>query len=248
MAGSILVIGLTALMYGLFTYATISNKSINDFDIGILFASYDLENICKSPVQFVMAKRNNSGSCRWQIADDFVKQKVANESELPISDIGGTCLFSCNYRPEEPKMTAELQVLSYFSKNPSLKMSDYDLYTYLAPCERTIRGNISEAVANKTKDFDKFAGVYFTSNGDDCKGIGKEVQNDAVLRNASTTGLFAARKNTKIDMGRVQEAIKEIKDSKYATSALRYESEWLYNAVVAYFDQHPAKTSRNTSE
>lgn len=236
-------VGLTVLIFCFFTHATITRKSISDFDLGTLFASYDLGSACRSPVHFVMAKRNNTGSCRWKIAENFVKQQIANETELPIADNAGNCLFSCNYLPQEPKMTAELQILSHFSDNPSLRMSDYDLYTYLAPCERTIRGNITEADVNKTKALEKFAGVYFSSDGDHCTGIGQEVLNDAVLRNDSTTGLLAARKNTQVDLGRIQEAIKEIKENKYGLSALRYESEWLYNAVVAYFDQHPQRTS-----
>ena len=241
MAYKILIFVWTAVVYCLYTYATITTKSISDFNIGILFASYDLEYICKSPVQFVMAKKSNAGVCQWKIADDFAKQKVGNETELPVADIGGNCLFSCNFLADEPKMTAELQLLSFFSKSTSVKKSDYDLYTYLAPCDRTIRGNVSEGDSNRTKALEDFAGVYYTSNADDCKGLGTEVLNDAVLRNDSNTGLFAARKNTQVDVRRVQEAIKEIKEDKSKLSALRYESEWLYNAVAAYFDQHPPK-------
>lgn len=241
MAGRLLIIVLTSAYYCLYVYATITSTSISDFNIGMLYASYDLENICRSPVHFVMAKRNNTGICHWKIADDFVKQKVSNETELPIADISGNCLFSCNYKNEEPKMTAELTLLSYFSKNPSFKTSDYDLYTYLAPCDKSVRGNVSECDVNKTKALENFAGIYYSSNGDSCQGRGTEVLNDAILRNNSSTGLLAARKNTLIDVDRVQEAIREIKENQMTFSALRYKSEWLYNAVAAYFEQHQLK-------
>lgn len=243
MAHRHLVIFVTALAYCLYTYATITSKSISEFNLGILFASYDVENICKSPVHFAMAKKNSPGPCQWKISDDFVKQKVTNETELPVVDMLGNCMFSCNYMHDEPKMTAELVLLSYFSKNGSFKASDFDFYTYLAPCERTIRGNVSEEDRNKTKALENFAAVYFSSNSDDCKGIGSEVLNDGILRNESSTGLMAARKNTGIDVNRVREAIREIKEDKTKLSALRYESEWLYNAVAAYFEQHPIKKS-----
>ena len=244
LAYRITTFGLTVLILCFFTHGYITRKSIGDFEIGILFASYGLDSVCKSPVHFVMAKRNNTGNCQWEIAENFAQQQIANETGLPVADIARNCLFSCNYLFQEPKMTAELQILSYFSNNTLLKKSDYDLYTYLAPCERTIRGNISEADVNKTKaGFENFSGVYFSSNGDKCTDNGQEVLNDAILRNGSTTGLLAARKNTQVDLERIQQAIKDIKEDKYKLSSLRYEYGWLYKPVVAYFDQHPLRTS-----
>ena len=188
-----------------------------------------------------MAKKNNTGSCQWVIATDFEQQKVVNETQLPTVDKAGNCLFSCNYKAESPKMTAEEAITSFFSKTTLYKMSDYDFYTYLAPCETTIRGNLSEADTNTSKILGNFAGVFYSSNGDGCKGLGTEVQNDDILRHSSVTGLLAARKNTKIDLRRVQQAIKEINSGKTSLSVLRSESEWLYSAAAEYFEQHPKK-------
>ena len=221
--------------------ATITEQSISDFNIGLLFASYELEGFCKSPVQFVVAKRNNTGQCQWKISSDVETAKIDNETSLPVVDNIGNCLFSCDYKLEEPRMIAEERITSYFANNPSMKMSDFDLYTYLAPCDRSIRGNLSSCDNETTTAFPKFAGVYFSSNGDSCKGIGQEVLNDAILKSGSVTGLFAAHKNTKIDFQNIQQAVKDINEGKTTLSALRTVSECLYKSAAAYFEQHPAE-------
>lgn len=222
--------------------ATITEQSISDFNIGLLFASYGLDGFCKSPVQFVVAKRNNTGQCQWKISNDVKTVNIDNETSLPVVDNIGNCLFSCDYKLEEPRMIAEERITSYFANNPLMKISDFDLYTYLAPCDESIRGNLSNCDNEITKSFPKFAGVYFSSNGDSCKGIGQEVLNDAILKSGSVTGLFAAHKNTKIDFQSIQQAVKDINEGKTTLSALRTVSECLYKSVAAYFEQHPAET------
>ena len=240
MASKAIVIGLTALMYYcLYTYGAITKESISDFEIGVLFASYDLESVCISPVHFVMAKRRNTGACRWKIAPNFAKQPVANSTGLPVADINRDCLFSCNYRFEEPKMTAELQMLPYFLQNSSLNTPDFDFYTYLALCERTIRGNVSEADFEKVNSTLKnFAGVYYSSGNDNCKGSGEEVLNDKILHRKSTTGLLAARKNTEVNVDVVKEVIKGNREE----STLKGADQKAYDA---YFRQYPIKDSRS---
>eukprot|EP00794_Sanderia_malayensis_P014419 gene14419-15926_t len=219
-----------------FNNATMDNDSINGFRIGELFAYNDFAGLCKSPVQFVLAKRKNV-PCKWVVAADFARKNVTDESALPVSDMNKDCLFSCDYKSETPQFIAEDIIDKYFSKSDAPSRSDYDIYTYLSPCDKAIRG---DNTSDHKSFFRGFAGVYFSSNPDSCDAKdAKEIDDADILRSGHVTGLYAAQKSTFVDLKEVESKAKEVLDSTIKLANLKKTNIWLYKAVANYLDQHP---------
>ena len=236
----VLIAILASLLY---SNAVITNQSIAEFNVGQLFAFYDIANFCKSPVQFAIAKRNESSQCQWKIGEDLQPQRVDNKTELPIIDSNENCIFACDYSlvKSGAEYLAEKSIKRYFQQNNTASQSQYDLYTYLAPCDESIRGgNTSEQ--NNTH-FEGYKGVYYTSDPGRCSTTDHAIENDEVLTHGAVTGLLAAKRSTAVSLEHIKAAVRDIHNHNITLEAVKEKGSWIYNAVASYFHQYPPNAS-----
>ena len=136
----------------------ITPESIEQFNIGELFAFYDTSDVCTSKEQFAVAKKVESNDCQWQIGKDLQPATITSEG-LPIEDINGNCYFSCVFGRDKVKFHTE-KVINRKLKEKGIRRSDFDLFTFIAPCLACL---IGEKEGEETAELDKFNEVYYTS-------------------------------------------------------------------------------------
>ena len=216
--------------------ADITSDTIPKFNIGQLFSFYDADTLCKSKTQFAVAKKPGTGNCQWKIAENFSREKLENEGDLPVRDVKGNCFFACVWKTGRPRLHTE-KVINRKFVSDGIQRSDFDMYTYLAPCSKCING---PATGGETAEFDEFRAVFYSNNEEGGATVGSEVKNDELLQKDLQKGLSAIKETTKVDLDDVK---KEVQDGKSAGKSKEdivngVEGKYLKNAVQSYLDQN----------
>ena len=216
----------------------ITRESIEQFNIGQLFAFYEAENLCKTPAQFAVAKKIGSNDCQWEIRKNLQPAIITSEN-LPVRDIYGVCYFSCVFEAKLKECHTE-KVINRKLKENKIDRSKFDLYTYLPPCQACIYGT---APGEETAECDAYNEVYYSKKFDTNQKEGSKVGNVALLEKDAQQGLAAIKEITKVSLSNVKNAIKRGNRAGKGYEEIINEMGNLYerNAVKSYFDQHPQK-------
>ena len=199
----------------------ITPESIGQFNIGQLFAFYEIDGLCLGKRQFVVAKKSETTDCQWKINKKFEPATIEGK-DLPVEDRNGNCYFACvletGKRPD--------RVIYDKLKENKVPLSNLDLYTFIA-CEK----------ADHLKEFQN---VFYTF-----EEFGKLVQYndllDYVENTKSRRGLDAIKEKTKVTLSNVEAAINKGKHAKKSEGEIidGVDDKYEKNAVISYFHQHP---------
>ena len=221
--------------------AAITKDSISEFNIGQLFAFYDTNGLCdpRAMAQFAVAKRVGSQDCQWEIAEDFTPQRISQRNDLPVIDINRNCYFSCVHDKKDLEQHTEIVINRKMRGDQGINRSDYDMYTFLAPCP-----NCDQGVDNgKSADLSEYNGVYWTANpGNKYNTLGfTRVKNDQLLSGSGSSGLAVIMEKTKVDLVEVRSKIEAGKTAKKGNDEIisSVSQKYLRNAVESYLSQHP---------
>ena len=216
--------------------AEITSDSIAQFNIGQLFAFYDADGLCKSTTQFAVAKKGGE-DCQWEIAEDFTPKNIDKETDLPVKDKDGNCYFACVFKTGRPRLHTE-KVINRKLKADGIDRSNFDLYTYLAPCTKCING---PAPGGETAELDEFKAVYYSYKPEEVATKGSEVKNDDLLEKDAQKGLAAIQETTKVTLSNVKDAINNGKGANKSKQEIidGVDDKYEKNAVKSYLDQHP---------
>ena len=219
----------------------ITPESIQQFNIGQLFAFYKANDLCLDGKWFAVAKKVISNNCQWQIGKDLQPATITSEN-LPVVDQNGDCYFSCYFVSNKPESHPE-KIISRRLKKDSVSRKDFDLYAYSAPCLNCIEGTDTDP---ETAELDEFNAVYYTRGS-----FGTQVKNDALLKKdildtngeviEVKTGLDAIKETTKVVLSDVQGVIEKGLETRMNSIDLvaKIDDPYEKKAVKSYFDQHP---------
>ena len=170
---------------------------------------------CVKDTQFAVAKKQGSGECQWKIKRDFSPVAGVTKTDLmePIEDANKNCYFACAI--DKKKTSHTEKVINRFLMSQNILRSDFDLYTYLSPCDKCIHGSDDKGKVEKA-DLDQYNKVYFTEPTDRTGRVqpyGYKLENDELLT-GGIPGLTAIGKNSKVDLEKVKSVIEKGKKEK----------------------------------
>eukprot|EP00794_Sanderia_malayensis_P004160 gene4160-4714_t len=216
---------------------------IEKFNIGQLFAFYNMA-VCKKPSQFAVAKKDGSGECQWKISADFLVTPAPTKDDLPIEDKNGNCVFACLGTSSSKALHTEKVINRFLKGKAGEKRSEYNLYTYLAPCKYCDGTEPVPDNTGETAELDEFKGVYYTEKPNDINfadvSKGSQVINE-ILQTTTSKGLNAIKKNTEVDLDSVKTTIREGKAANESKDTIINEasgSKYLKSAIKSYLDQN----------
>ncbi len=226
-----------------FTEQTIREQ----FNIGQLFAFYNMDNLCKTWSQVAVAKKDDSKACQWKISADFSTPNVERRRKEdgdgksdkmipPIEDYNGNCLFSCVFGGDVKYWHTE-KVINRYLVAEGANREEYNLQTFKAPCEACELGTQERGGRGEKAELEQYLTVYYTKGN----GFGRKIQSDALSKAGSEPGLAAIKYKTRVNLNAVK--TKVIEGRKYGKTEAEIlegiRDIYLQNAVESYLKQHP---------
>ena len=114
--------------------------------------------ICVSNNQFAIAKKVGSGQCQWEISGDYARRVIDDKADLPIADFNRNCYFACVPAHGSKKWHTE-KIINRRLKDYAHDRSQFDMYSYLAPCRACVDGAATQGGGIEKADLDKYRGM-----------------------------------------------------------------------------------------